>query len=118
MTLVLVAMGAAIGAPLRYLVTTQLRAKGATPAGGTLAVNIVGSLMLGLVAGWASRGAPGWVLPFLGIGFCGSFTTFSAFALEVANALRARAWSAVAGITGMSIALPLLAVYIGWALAA
>ena len=117
MTVLLVALGAAVGAPLRYLVTSVLRSKGATPAGGTLTVNILGSLVLGLVAGSASRGAPDWLLPLVGVGLCGSFTTFSAFALEVANALRARAWSAVAGVTGLSVALPLLAVAAGWAIA-
>ena len=51
----LVALGAAVGAPLRYLVNHGIRARfGGTPAAGTLVVNVVGSFVLGVVVGAAA----------------------------------------------------------------
>lgn len=86
MTALLVAVGGGMGAVLRWQVATRARAKGATPAGGTLIVNVVGSFLLGVLAGWGSR--PDWVMPLLGVGLCGGLTTFSSHALEVAQAWR------------------------------
>lgn len=80
----LVALGAAVGAPGRWLVdrAVQRRHTGPMPW-GTLTVNLVGSLVLGVVLGWS--GAPGrgdGVALLVGTGFCGAFTTFSTFAVE------------------------------------
>ena len=66
-TALLVALGAAVGAAGRHLTNHWLRERfGATPAGGTLAVNLLGSFVLGVLAGAAVDG--GW-LALLGIGF-------------------------------------------------
>lgn len=81
MTALLVAIGAAAGAPVRLLVNHALRVRlGATPMAGTLAVNIAGSFLLGLLAGW---GVHGNSLALVGVGFCGTLTTFSTLALEI-----------------------------------
>ena len=77
MTVLLVALGAALGAPLRYAVATHLDAE--RFAWGTLAVNLAGSFVLGLVV---AAGATGSWLTVLGTGFCGGFTTYSAFAVQ------------------------------------
>lgn len=77
MTPLLVALGAALGAPLRYLVATSLDRE-RFPL-GTLAVNVAGSFVLGLVV---EAGASGHWLALLGTGFCGGFTTYSAFAVQ------------------------------------
>lgn len=91
MTAILVALGGAVGALLRWTVMTRARSGGATPAGATLLVNVAGSLLLGLVAGWSARpGAPGWALPLLGGGLCGALTTYGTHALEVVQAWRDR----------------------------
>src|SRR5699024_4284546 len=72
-TALLVALGAALGAVGRHLVTTALRTGlGATPAGAVLVVNASGSLVLGLVAGHCAGATPGWLLPLVGVGFCGA----------------------------------------------
>ena len=74
----LVAAGAAVGAPLRYLTdrAVQGRTGGAFPW-GIVAVNVLGSLVLGLVAG-ATLNAQGSDLRLLiGTGFCGALTTYS-----------------------------------------
>ncbi|HET8641940.1 MAG TPA: CrcB family protein, partial [Pseudonocardiaceae bacterium] len=79
MTVLLIAIGAAAGAPLRYLTDrwVQARHDGLLPW-GTLAVNVAGSLMLGVVAAAVHAGAwPGWVLTGVGVGLCGALTTFS-----------------------------------------
>ena len=80
MTALLVALGGALGAVCRHLVTTSMRSRlGATSAGAVLTINASGSLVLGLVAG----AAPGWLLPLVGVGFCGAYTTFATHAVEV-----------------------------------
>ncbi len=78
MTVLLVAAGAAVGAPLRYLVDRFVqRRTGATFPWGTLTVNVTGSLLLGLLSGQDRTTAL-----LLGVGFCGAFTTYSTFGYE------------------------------------
>ena len=99
MTLLLVAMGAAIGAPLRFAVATALDEE-RFPR-GTLLVNVVGSFVLGL---FVAGGATGAWLTFLGTGFCGGFTTYSAFAVQAhrLGPLRGTAYAAMT--IGVSLA--------------
>jgi fluoride exporter len=72
-----VALGAALGAPLRFAVGTWLDSE-RFPT-GTWMVNVAGSFLLGLLSGAAVTGD--W-LALLGTGFCGGFTTYSAFAVQ------------------------------------
>ena len=76
MTAVYVALGAALGAPLRFAIGHLL--DGRLPW-GTVLVNVAGSFALGLFSGLALSGD---VLAFLGVGFCGALTTYSAFAVQ------------------------------------
>lgn len=80
MTWLLVAAGAAVGAPLRYLVDryVQRRWDPVLPW-GTWTVNVLGSLLLGVVSVIAGR----TVLLLAGVGFCGAFTTYSTFGYQV-----------------------------------
>ncbi len=77
-----VVLGASLGAPLRVVVERTLA--GGYPR-GTLLVNVVGSALLGLLAGAASTSdaPPTVALALLGTGFCGSLTTFGGFAAQV-----------------------------------
>jgi len=76
----LVALGAAVGAPLRFVVGSRI--DGAWPR-GTFAVNVVGSFLLGLLAALAAGGSLSTGgLALLGTGFCGGFTTYSSFAAQ------------------------------------
>ena len=115
MTALLVALGSAVGAPCRLLVNHALRTRwGATPTAGTLAVNVLGSFVLGLLGGVAVTGAP---LALVGAGFCGALTTFSTWALELWEAVAdGRVREAVANLA-LSLALGLAAAWAGWALA-
>jgi CrcB protein len=85
----LVFLGAGLGGVLRHGVNlAAARILGAGFPWGTLAVNVVGSFLMGLVAGWlALRAGEGWSQPFrlfLATGILGGFTTFSAFSLDAA----------------------------------
>jgi CrcB protein len=79
-TVLLVALGAALGAPLRYLTdrTIQARHDSVLPW-GTLTVNVVGSLILGFITGLPVGHA---VAALVGTGFCGALTTYSTFSYE------------------------------------
>jgi len=84
---IIVFLGAGIGGALRHGTNlAALRLFGAGFPYGTLAVNIAGSLVMGLLAGWfAQKADPGqaWRL-FLTTGVLGGFTTFSTFSLDTA----------------------------------
>jgi CrcB protein len=71
-TPLLVVLGALVGAPARLLVSMAVAGER-----GTLVVNVLGSLLVGLLAGLSSS-----AYALLGVGFCGAFTTYSAFAVE------------------------------------
>ncbi len=83
----LVFLGAGIGGALRHGVNVGCaRMCGAAFPWGTLTVNVVGSFIMGVLAGWlAFRAGGGWSQPlrlFLTTGLLGGFTTFSAFSLD------------------------------------
>ena len=84
MTALLVALGAAVGAPLRYLAGHGLDRR---LPWGTLLVNLVGSSCSGALVGAAVDGH--W-LALLGTGFCGGLTTYSAFAVQTVRGGRRR----------------------------
>ncbi|MFW5470823.1 fluoride efflux transporter FluC [Knoellia sp. CPCC 206435] len=112
-TVLLVALGAAVGAPLRYAVTQALRDRGATSHAGTLVVNVLGSFVLGLLVGSGVRDD---ALALLGTGFCGALTTMSTLALEVWDStVEDRPRHGVATLV-LHLVLGLGAAWLGWTL--
>jgi CrcB protein len=118
-TVALVLIGGAVGAPLRYLTDLFIQARhDSVLPWGTLTVNVVGSLVLGGVAGAvAHAGAPAWLLTLVGTGFCGALTTFSTFGFETLRLFEDGSWFEALVNVVASLAVGLLAVTAGWALA-
>ncbi|MGH3658129.1 MAG: fluoride efflux transporter FluC [Micromonosporaceae bacterium] len=84
---VLVTLGGAIGAPLRYLTDQTLAVRlGPGFPWGTLLVNVVASLVLGVLTG-AATALPGWVSPLVGTGLAGALSTYSTFGYETVRLL-------------------------------
>ncbi|PSK93644.1 camphor resistance protein CrcB [Murinocardiopsis flavida] len=80
MTVVLVALGAAVGAPLRYLTDRAVQARcGTLFPWGTFTVNAAGCLILGALT---ALPLPPHAMALLGTGLCGALTTYSTFAYE------------------------------------
>lgn len=113
MTPLLVVLGAAAGTPLRLL---AIRLAGRSPELGTLAVNVAGSAVLGLLLGLADVPAP--VLALVGTGFCGALTTFSTFGADVVRLLDERALGRAVGYLLATLVLGLGAAAAGYALVA
>lgn len=117
---VLVAAGGAAGAAARYAISLGAnRWFGPGQVWGTLAVNVVGSLLMGVLIGaLAARGEDGerWRL-LLGVGVLGGFTTFSAFSLEAYGLIERRVWGEAALYVAASVVLSLAALAAGVALA-
>lgn len=115
MTVLLVAAGAAVGAPLRYLVDRRLQARHRHLPWGTLLVNVAGSVIAGAVAAAvAHRGAAPWLLPLVVVGFCGALTTFSTFAYETVTLLEDGARGRALLNVAASVVLALAGCALGW----
>jgi fluoride exporter len=115
-TLLLIGIGGGIGSISRFLCYRYIHVAYPAPfPWGTFWVNISGCLLIGLFFALAERGnilSPEWRL-FLMTGFCGGFTTFSAFALENINLLKAGDFINFSLYTAGSVVLGLAATYLG-----
>jgi CrcB protein len=116
MTLLLVLLGAAVGAPLRYLTdrAIQTRHDSVFPW-GTLTVNVTGSLLLGFLTGLPANPQ---LAALAGVGFCGALTTYSTFSYETLRLAQTDARFTAAVNIIASIVAGLGAAYIGVFLAA
>ena len=117
MTVALVLLGGAMGAPVRYLtdLLVQTRHDSVFPW-GTFIVNVSGSLVLGAVAAAATlHGAPSWTLTLVGTGFCGALTTFSTFGFETVRLVEEGSWLEAGTNAVASLVVGLAACALGWA---
>jgi CrcB protein len=122
----IVFMGAGIGGALRHGVNTlALRLAGPGYPYGTIAINILGSLAMGLIAGYFTyRGGTGvfgtlnqhWRL-FLTTGILGGFTTFSTFSLDFAMLWERGAMAGAAAYLLVSVVGSLIAIFAALAVA-
>ena len=109
--ILLVALGGAFGSVGRYLVSKCVTS--AFPW-GTLTVNIVGSLIIGILTGMVAKGCLSAEMKLLLVtGFCGGFTTFSTFANESFSMVKAGDALLAAVYVGASVAIGILAVFAG-----
>jgi len=126
-TLLLVALGGALGSVARYLTGLWLSpvsngVMAGLPA-GTLLVNVAGAFLIGLVLGWlpSSTGLDGsvpWLRALLAAGFCGGFTTFSALSAETLALLSAGRTARAGAYVMLTLLLGLAATWIGLRLGA
>ena len=115
-TILLVGVGAAVGAPLRYLADTAAKARfGSAFPWGTFAVNVAGSLVLGALTA-AAAVLPAGVAALLGTGLCGALTTYSTFGYEVVALTERRAGRVAVAYLLSSVVIGIVAAAAGWAL--
>jgi fluoride exporter len=110
-----VALGGAIGCVSRFAVAQMAWAKAGGFA-GTLTINVIGSLLLGVLLALqqkAGTNLTAWYC-FLGIGFCGGFTTYSTFSVECVQLLLANKYSLFLTYILTSIIAGILAAFIGF----
>ncbi|MDR2563969.1 MAG: fluoride efflux transporter CrcB [Prevotellaceae bacterium] len=119
-TIFLIALGGAAGSVLRYLTTRFVtnRIDCANPIYGTFTANFAGCLAIGIIFGLAERYS--WfstsLRQLLVVGFCGGYTTFSAFALENLNLLRTGNYAAAFLSISASVVLCIAATFVGIAI--
>ena len=118
MTILLIALGGALGSVGRYAIGTLVQRSSpiAFPI-GTLTVNVVGCMLVGILtkAYVHGQGNPD-MRALLIVGFCGGFTTFSAFSLEVVSLAQGGEWMRAAAYVGGSLLLCLAGTAAGFAL--
>lgn len=115
----LIALGGAIGSVLRaWGVSAVQSLTGAALPWGTIAINVIGSFMIGFFATLTAQdsrfAAPHDLRTFVMVGICGGFTTFSSFSLQTLDLLRDGRPGAAAGNVVLSLALCLLSVAAGY----
>ena len=107
--------GGFLGAMFRYGVSLAFAGSGFPIA--TLVVNVVGSFVIGLLAGWVETGALEEAhRQFLVIGLLGALTTFSTFSLETLYLLRAGSYVAAGASVALNVVLALGAARLGLAI--
>ncbi len=118
-TLLIVGLGGFVGSTLRFLTVRLVDSRlNALFPFGTLTVNIIGSFILGIIYMLATRqaGISENARLFLAVGFCGGFTTFSAFALENFNLIEQKLISTSLLYILISVVLGILSLAAGiWA---
>jgi fluoride exporter len=114
-TPLLVAAGALVGAPLRLLAVRLAGRTGRDPAAATLAVNVAGAAVLGVLLGL--RNVPAGALALVGTGFCGTLTTFSSFGADVVRLVEERAVVRAVSYVAATLGLGLAAAAAGYLLA-
>ena len=117
-----VAIGGALGSVSRFWLNGLVSSTrfGETFPWGTLAINVSGSFIIGVIAALAApegrldSSSRAFATQFLMIGICGGFTTFSSFSLQTLNLLRDREWLYAGGNVILSVVLCMGAVWLGW----
>lgn len=111
-----VGVGSFIGGAARYLVSLAMKGIGKGFPWATLAVNLLGCFLIGLLWGYFSRSASEsskWAL-FLTVGLCGGFTTFSTFSKESLMMLQAGNFWGFAGYIVLSVTAGVVLVALGY----
>ena len=117
MIALMIAIGAAIGAPARYLTDRAIQSRHETVfPWGTLTVNVVASLILGALTGAGHASAN--MMALVGTGFCGALSTYSTFSYELMRLTQEGARFYAAASVVLSLVAGLGAAAFGWSLGA
>jgi len=118
-----VAIGGALGSVARFGIGGLVSEKfGQTFPWGTLVVNVTGSFVIGFIGaltvaeGRLSPQSRVFATQFLMTGICGGYTTFSSFSVQTLNLMRDGEWLQAGGNVLLSVALCMIAVWLGWLL--
>lgn len=114
--IVVVGAGSFLGGAARYLVSLAMKGISKGFPWATLAVNVIGCFLIGLLWGLFSRGAndgSNWAL-FLTVGFCGGFTTFSTFSKEALVMLQGGNVWGFAAYVALSVVVGVALVALGY----
>ena len=118
-----VALGGALGSVGRYWLSGLVANRfGETFPWGTLAINVTGSFVIGIIGALASpegrmdSPSRAFATQFLMIGVCGGYTTFSSFSWQTLRLLQDREWLYAGGNVILSVTLCMIAVWLGYAL--
>ena len=105
MAYLLAALGGALGALARWGVATAVPGSPGGWPWATLAVNLSGCLLIGVLLAVALARYPTstWVRPFLAVGALGGYTTYSSFALDVVRLTEGGAWLTAGGYVATSV---------------
>ena len=111
----LVFIGGGFGSVLRFLISKWLTNPENTIPYGTFVANVIGSFLIGIVLGYVAKNESisETTALLLATGFCGGFTTFSAFAYENHVFLKSGDFISFAVYTLASVTLGVLAVFLG-----
>jgi CrcB protein len=115
-TLLLIGLGGFLGSISRFLIALGVNRifQSVLPV-GTLTVNILGCLLIGIIYSLAEQ--KNMLSPelriFLGVGFCGGFTTYSSFAFDKFSLIKTGDFLMLSVYVGASVFLGLIAVYLG-----
>lgn len=112
--ILLVALGSAIGGVLRYFVSLLIRWNGTGFPWGTFVVNIMGCLLIGLLAGTLAKHTSAVLSMLLIAGLCGGFTTFSTFSRESIALMQQGQWLTVVLYVFGSVVIGLALTYVGY----
>lgn len=111
----LVIAGSALGGLARYWLAILVGwALGPSFPWGTLLINVVGSLVIGVAGAATEAREHAAFRAFLMVGICGGFTTFSSFSLQTLELLQAGRAPAALAYAGLSVGLCLVSVWAGW----
>ena len=118
-----IALGGALGTVARYGCSSLAAGLfGETFPVGTLIINVVGSFVIGFFAAVSGPDGrllvPGDMRQFVMVGLCGGYTTFSSFSLNTLRLAQSGQWGSAFANVALSVALCLLAVWLGYALGA
>ncbi|MCQ6560400.1 fluoride efflux transporter FluC [Paenibacillus mendelii] len=116
-TVILIALGGAIGSVARYGIGRLAQSRGFRPYLATWVINAIGSLLIGLLAGVYDHDTHKTSYLFLAVGVLGGFTTFSTYMVQIVNLARQRSYREASRYGAGTLAVGILLAALGYVVA-